>query len=121
MYVNGGTATFTSCYIYDNEAYIVRLGPSCSMAPMEEVSRKRPSRPQGGGVYVDGGTATFINCEIFENTATGYVRLCPTPFHGPHGRSFPELTISPCDAMPCVPTRCRMYAAARYAPFHGPH
>ena len=39
VYVDGGTATFTSCYIYDNEATSVRLGPSHSMAPMEEVSK----------------------------------------------------------------------------------
>ena len=39
VYVNGGTATFTSCYIYDNTISNVRLGPSHSMAPMEEMSR----------------------------------------------------------------------------------
>ena len=40
------------------------------MAPMEEVSRKCPSRSQGGGVYVNGGTATFTNCEIYNNTVS---------------------------------------------------
>ena len=32
-----GTATFTNCKIFDNTATAVRLGPSHSMAPMEEV------------------------------------------------------------------------------------
>ena len=46
------------------------------MAPMEEVSRKRPSRSQGGGVFVYYyGTATFTDCQIYSNTADTYVRL----------------------------------------------
>ena len=40
VYVFGGTYTFTGCYIYNNKASNVRLGPSHSMAPMEDVSRK---------------------------------------------------------------------------------
>ena len=59
------------------------------MAPMEEVSRKRPSRPQGGGVYNNEGTATFINCEIFENTASAYVRH-PRPIPWPQWNYVPE-------------------------------
>ena len=88
----GGTADFTGCYIYDNDASYVRLGPYHSMAPMEDVSRKCPSRSQGGGVSVYAGTATFTNCEIFENTASSSVCLCPAPFHGPHGSSFQEVS-----------------------------
>ena len=37
--IDGVVATFTGCYIYDNEASCVRLGPSHSMAPMEDLSR----------------------------------------------------------------------------------
>ena len=65
------------------------------MAPMEVVSMNCPSRSQGGGVYVDSGAVvSFSGCEIYDNEATGYyVSFCPTPFHGPHGSSFPELTL----------------------------
>ena len=41
---------------------------------------------------VYGGTATFTGCYIYDNEAY-YVRLGPTPFHGPHGRSFQEVSL----------------------------
>ena len=94
---------------------------SHSMAPMEAVSRKCPSRSQGGGVFVYyGATATFADCQIYSNTADT-VSLCPHSIPWPHGRSVPKLTPCPWDAMPHQLTRrCSMYAAARYPPFHGP-
>ena len=42
VFFTGGTATFTGCYIYDNQAYeyYVRLSPpSHSMAPLEGVTK----------------------------------------------------------------------------------
>ena len=40
VYVYYGTATFTGCYIYDNDAYTkVSLCLAHSMAPMEVLSR----------------------------------------------------------------------------------
>ena len=48
------------------------------MAPMEVVSRKCPSRSQGGGVYIyTGGQVDFSGCSIYENDA-GYVRVHDT-------------------------------------------
>ena len=75
-----------------------------SMAPMEVVSMNCPSRSQGGGVCVDSGAVvSFSGCDIHDNEAY-YVRLCLAPFHGPHGRRFPELTLYPrvtrCPAVP---------------------
>ena len=72
-------------------------------------------------MYVyNGTTATFADCQIYSNTA-GTVSLCPHSIPWPHGRSVPELTPCPWDAMPHQLTRrCSMYAAARYPPFHGP-
>ena len=49
---------------------------------------------QGSGVYVSGGTAAFSNCDIHDNTA-GYVSFCPAArFHGPHGSTFQEVSLT---------------------------
>ena len=62
------------------------------MAPMEVVSRKRPSRSQGGGVYVYNAHVDFSGCSIYGNEAD-YVRAA-APFHGPDASSFQEVSLA---------------------------
>ena len=76
MYVYGAVVTFDGCNIYSNTAVDDVRHLPLSMAPMEVVSRKCPSRSQGGGVYINGGQVDFSGCSIFDNEAE-YVRECP--------------------------------------------
>ena len=115
MYVYDATATKTGCSlllfrceIHSNTANYVRNCPAPfhgpNGCPMEDISRRCPSRSQGGGVYVYYGTATLTTCQVYNN-AVLYVSLCPHPIPWPPWKMFFGTGPIPCDAMPRLPTR----------------
>ena len=100
VYVNGGTATFLDCEIHSNGANTgggVRVNPqpADSTATFTDCHIYSNLANYGGGVNVNsGGVVNLDGCDIHDNEAY-YVSPCPAPFHGPNGRRFEEVSLSP--------------------------